>query len=206
MPAIYIADGHHRSAAAARRVREGRARAADARFLIVSFPADQLKILDYNRVVRDLAGLTPEAFLERISTAFTVSPAPGLCRPEGRGAFTMFLDGQWYRLGLKQPPDPALSARERLDVSLLYDRMLAPVLGIGDPRTDPRIDFVGGGRGLAALEERVRSGEAAVAFALYPTAFADVIAVANAGDVMPPKSTWFEPKLADGLLSLPLSP
>ncbi len=206
MPAIYIADGHHRSAAAARLVREGGAPAVDARFLIVSFPADELHVLDYNRVVRDLAGLSGEAFLDRIAETFTVAPAPAACRPEKRGSFTMFLNGGWYRLELRQPPSPDRPARERLDVSLLSEQLLTPVLGIGDPRTDPRIDFVGGGRGLAGLEERVRSGDAAVAFALYPTAFADVIAVADAGDVMPPKSTWFEPKLADGLLSLPLAP
>ncbi|MFZ1415896.1 MAG: DUF1015 family protein [Defluviicoccus sp.] len=206
MPAIYIADGHHRSAAAARLVREGGAPAADARFLIVSFPADELRVLDYNRVVRDLAGLSADAFLKRAADAFTVTPVPAACRPERCYSFTMFLNGRWYRLDLRQPPAPERPARERLDVSLLSEHLLGPVLGIIDPRTDARIDFVGGGRGLAALEERVRSGDAAVAFALYPTAFADVITVADAGDVMPPKSTWFEPKLADGLLSLPLAP
>lgn len=205
MPAIYIADGHHRSAAAARLVREGGAPAANPRFLIVSFPADELRVLDYNRVVRDLAGLSADAFLKRIADAFLVVPMAAACRPERRGSFTMFLDGRWYRLDLRQPPTPERPARERLDVSLLFEHVLGPVLGIIDPRTDGRIDFVGGGRGLVALEERVRSGDAAVAFALHPTAFADVITVADAGDVMPPKSTWFEPKLADGLLSLPLA-
>jgi uncharacterized protein (DUF1015 family) len=207
-PAIYIADGHHRSAAAARLGRErasaGRPLKDGGRFLIVSFPADRLRVLDYNRVVRDLGGLTPAGLLQAMEGAFVVERAPGPARPEHRGRFAMFLDGCWYRLGLRAPPPPDAPARARLDVSLIYERLLAPVLGIGDPRTDPRIDFVGGARGLDDLERRVRAGEHAVAFALYPTAFDDVIAVADAGEVMPPKSTWFEPKLADGLLSLPV--
>ena len=203
MPAIWIADGHHRSAAAAR-VAEAR-HDAGGRFLLVSFPTDEVRILDYNRVVRDLNGSDEAAFLAAVGEHFAVTPTGGAFRPERPGIFGLCLRSSWYRLELKQPPFPTASPVERLDVSLLNDRLLSPVLGITDPRTNPRIDFVGGGRGLSALEERVKSGDWAVAFALHPTRLADLIAVADAGLVMPPKSTWFEPKLADGLLSLPLS-
>jgi len=203
MPAIWIADGHHRSAAAAR-VAAAR-HDAGGRFLLVSFPTDDVCILDYNRVVRDLNGRDEAAFLAAVGEHFTVSPAGAAFRPERPGVFGLCLRSGWYRVELRQPPSPAASPVERLDVSLLNDRLLSPVLGITDPRTDPRIDFVGGGRGLPALEDRVSSGDWAVAFALHPTRLADLIAVADAGLVMPPKSTWFEPKLADGLLSLPLS-
>jgi uncharacterized protein (DUF1015 family) len=206
MPAIWIADGHHRSAAAAR-VADARASAgrngAD-RFLLVSFPTDQVRILDYNRVVRDLNGRGEGELLAAVAEPFVVETAQCPVRPERRGVFGMFLGGRWYRLQLREPLPGAAAPVDRLDVSLLGDRLLVPILGIGDPRTDPRIDFVGGGRGLGALEERVCSGQWAVAFSLYPTRLEDLIAVADAGQVMPPKSTWFEPKLADGLLSLPL--
>jgi uncharacterized protein (DUF1015 family) len=200
--AIYIADGHHRSAAAARVFREYGA--GDGHFLTVAFPADRLRILGYYRVVKDLAGLTAEAFLDRCGAAFTVTAATAPVAPEHRGVFGLFVADRWYRLELAAPPAASASPVDRLDVALLSARLLQPVLGIGDERTDPRIDFVGGGRGLGELERRVRSGEAAAAISLFPTAFDDVIAVADAGQVMPPKSTWFEPKLADGLLSLPL--
>jgi uncharacterized protein (DUF1015 family) len=202
MPAIWIADGHHQSAAAAR-VATARGE-EDARFLLVSFPADEVRILDYNRVVRDLNGLDEAAFGAAVGERFTVARVEGAFRPERPGVFGMRLRASWYRLELRDPPASEASPVQKLDVSLLNDRLLAPVLGIGDPRTDPRIDFVGGGRGLKALEERVDGGDFAVAFALHPTRLADLIAVADAGLVMPPKSTWFEPKLADGLLSLPL--
>ena len=203
MPAIWIADGHHRSAAAARvaATREG----DDARFLLVSFPSDQVRILDYNRVVRDLNGLDEAGFLALVKERFALTRAASAVRPDRPGVFGMRLGDSWYRLELRDMPAAGASPVQKLDVSLLNDRLLAPVLGIGDPRTDPRIDFVGGGRGLAALEERVAGGEWAVAFALHPTRLTDLIAVADASLVMPPKSTWFEPKLADGLLSLPLS-
>ena len=206
MPAMWIADGHHRSAAAARvadRFAADRRHGAD-RFLLVSFPTDQVRILSYNRVVRDLNGRDEEEFLAAVVDAFSVASSHEPVRPERPGVFGMFLGARWYRLELRDGPPAGGSPADRLDVSLLSDRLLAPILGIGDPRTDPRIDFVGGRRGLVALEERVRSGDWAVAFALHPTRLADLIAVADAGRVMPPKSTWFEPKLADGLLSLPL--
>jgi uncharacterized protein (DUF1015 family) len=173
--------------------------------LLVSFPTDEVRILDYNRVIRDLNGHDETAFLAAVREGFKVIAADGAVRPEAPAVFGMRLRSGWYRLELRDPPAADASPVQKLDVSLLNDRLLAPVLGIGDPRTDPRIDFVGGGRGLAALEQRVSSGEWAVAFALHPTQLTDLIAVADAGLVMPPKSTWFEPKLADGLLSLPLS-
>jgi uncharacterized protein (DUF1015 family) len=174
MSTLYIADGHHRSAAASRvAARRGN---ADGSFLTVIFPHDQMQILDYNRVVRDLAGMSVEQFLARVSAGFAMAPCAAAVHPQ--------------------------RSVSRLDVSLLADRLLEPVLGITDPRRDTRIDFVGGIRGLGELEQRVDSGEMAVAFALYPTRMEDLMAVADAGEVMPPKSTWFEPKLADGLVSL----
>ena len=201
LPNLYIADGHHRSAAAAR-VAETRGD-ANGTFLTVIFPHDEMQIFDYNRVVRDLAGRSVEEFLAAVAGRFTVVPAGDPVRPDGPGVFGMYLSGQWYRLTLAAehvPADPV----GRLDVSLLADNLLEPLLGISDPRRDRRIDFVGGIRGLGELERRVDSGEMAVAFAMYPTGMEDLMAVADAGEVMPPKSTWFEPKLADGLVSLVL--
>ena len=203
MKALYIADGHHRSAAASR-VAAGRGDdAAAAWFLTVIFPHRQMQILDYNRVVRDLAGLSTESFLVRVAESFRVTPSATAVHPQGPGNFGMYLAGQWYQLEIhrdKIPSDPV----GLLDVSLLADQLLAPVLGIEDPRRDTRIDFVGGIRGLAELERRVDSGEMAVAFSMHATRMEDLMAVADAGEVMPPKSTWFEPKLADGLVSLVL--
>jgi uncharacterized protein (DUF1015 family) len=205
MEALYIADGHHRSAAAsrvaARRKGNGPADAGNAGyFLTVIFPHSQMKILDYNRVVTDLNGMTPEAFLASLSRHFTVTPCGSAFRPCVPAEFGMYLGGQWYRLVIhaeRIPDDPV----GRLDVSLLANNLLAPVLGIMDPRRDKRIDFVGGIRGLAELERRVDGGDMKVAFALCPTRVEDLMAVADAGEMMPPKSTWFEPKLADGLVS-----
>jgi uncharacterized protein (DUF1015 family) len=203
MKALYIADGHHRSAAASR-VAAGRGDDETAAwFLTVIFPHRQMQILDYNRVVRDLAGLSTESFLARVAACFQVTPSATAVHPQGPGNFGMYLAGQWYQLAIhpeKIPSDPV----GRLDVSLLADQLLAPVLGIDDPRRDTRIDFVGGIRGLDELERRVDSGEMAVAFSMHATRMEDLMAVADAGKVMPPKSTWFEPKLADGLVSLVL--
>lgn len=205
---LYIADGHHRSAAAARvaALREGRDGVSDAheRFLIVAFPTDELHILDYNRVIRDLNGLSEEAFMAQVREAFDVTPTSEPARPARQHDFGMYLGGAWYALTTKSAPGSDAPPLDRLDVKLLSDRLLEPVLGIADPRTDPRIDFVGGIRGLEALEARVDSGDWAVAFALYATSIGDLMAVADANEVMPPKSTWFEPKLADGLVSYPL--
>jgi len=210
MPALYIADGHHRSAAAARVAASRRGRqqalAQAAGFLAVIFPAAQMRIMDYNRVVRDLNGRTPAAFLGEVAERYTVSPASGPVKPERSGVCGMYLGRRWYRLEIRPGLLPLSDPVRRLDVSLLAEQLLGPVLGITDLRRDTRIDFVGGIRGLSELERRVNSGEMAVAFALYPTQMADLMAVADAGEVMPPKSTWFEPKLADGLVSLLLDP
>ena len=212
MDALYIADGHHRSAAAARVAEERRAAnpsaGAEASYnsvLVVSFPDDQVQILDYNRVVRDLGGLDADAFLGRVGESFTVEARPDPFRPGRRGEFGLYVDGRWYSLALsREPPPPGAAAVSRLDINLLGERLLEPVLGIVDPTLDSRIDFIGGIRGLEELERRVDSGEMAAAFALFPTGIEDLLAVADAGDFMPAKSTWFEPKLADGLVSMVL--
>lgn len=207
MPALYIADGHHRSASASR-IAAARRAANPVHtgnepynfFLSVVFPAHQMRILDYNRVIADLNGLSTQAFLERVNVAFGVEPAASAVKPERPGVFGMYLDGKWHRLSIRPeliPADPV----GRLDVSLLQNNLIAPILGIADPRRDKRVDFVGGIRGLPELEKRVNSGEMALAFALHPTRMEDLMAVADANEVMPPKSTWFEPKLADGLAS-----
>ena len=208
MPAIYVADGHHRSAAASR---VGNAR-RDANpthtgeegyhhFLSVIFPHDQMQILDYNRVVRDLNGRSADEFLAVIGTAFDLELSDRPVKPASSGEFGMYLDGQWYRLSIHREGIPADDPVARLDVSLLQNSLIEPILGISDPRRDDRIDFVGGIRGLEALEQRVDSAAWAVAFSLYPTTMRALMDVADAGEVMPPKSTWFEPKLADGLVS-----
>jgi uncharacterized protein (DUF1015 family) len=206
--ALYVADGHHRSAAAARVAARRRASAAQPDpeaayeyFLSVIFPHDQLQILPYNRLVKDLRGLDAKTFLARLAMPFEVTPSPLPVDPERPGDFGMYLDGQWYRLRLDPRRIPWDDPVGRLDVSLLQDNLIEPLLGIVDPRRDERIDFVGGIRGLAGLTARVDSGEMRVAFALHATRIADLLAVADAGEVMPPKSTWFEPKLADGLVS-----
>jgi uncharacterized protein (DUF1015 family) len=207
IPYLYVADGHHRSAAAARVGKE----LADNNphhtgqeeynfFLAVFFPHNQLRIMDYNRVVKDLNGLSVEQFRAKVQKCFDVAPSPAEVHPSAKGEIGMYLDHSWYRLKIMQQflnnPDPV----ERLDVSILQKQFLAPVLGIDDPRTNKRIDFVGGIRGLGELKRRVDSGEMAVAFALYPTSIDELMAIADAGKIMPPKSTWFEPKLRDGLV------
>ena len=204
MTALYIADGHHRSAAASRvaAARRGKAKSDTAEyFLAVAFPHDQMRIFDYNRVIKDLGGLSTEAFLAKLGERFDVAPADAQVRPDKPTRFGMYLDGRWYRLDIKAAHIPKTDPVARLDVSLLQDNLIAPVLGISDPRRDKRIDFVGGIRGLGELEKRVNSGEMKVAFSLHPTTLDQLMAVADAGQVMPPKSTWFEPKLADGLVS-----
>ncbi len=208
MECLYIADGHHRSAAASRVAamrRQGNPAHSGEEgynyFLAVLFPDDQMQILDYNRVARDLNGLSPEALIDRVSERFVVQSSPEPVKPERPGTFGMYLGGHWHRLTIAPERIPADNPVARLDVSLLADNLIEPVLGISDPRRDRRIEFVGGIRGLAELERRVDSGEMAVAFSLFPTRMADLMAVADAEKVMPPKSTWFEPKLADGLVS-----
>ncbi len=208
MGCLYIADGHHRSAAASRvaalRTAANPSHSGEESynyFLSVLFPDDQMQILDYNRVVKDLNGHSTEAFLALVSERFQVSAQSEAVRPRQAAEFGMYLGGQWYRLGLPQDRVPVDDPVARLDVSLLADNLISPILGIDDPRRDERIDFVGGIRGLGELERRVDSGDMSVAFSLYPTAMQDLMAVADANEVMPPKSTWFEPKLGDGLVS-----
>jgi uncharacterized protein (DUF1015 family) len=208
MPAIYIADGHHRSAAASR-VAAAR-RAANPRhtgeesynyFLTVIFPHRQMQILDYNRVVADLNGMDAGALLERVRKNFTVEAVRGQAKPAKRGEFALYLPGQWHRLTIRSELIPAQDPVGRLDARLLSDHLLSPILGIKDARGDKRIEYVGGIRGLDELERRVGSGEMAAAFALFPTSMEDTMAVAEARKIMPTKSTWFEPKLADGMIS-----
>lgn len=205
-PNLYVADGHHRSAAAAIVGSEKRKQNQKHTgkeeynfFLAVFFPAKQLKILEYNRVVKDLHGLTPEQFVQKISTNFTCEPSGAFVKPTKKGEFGLYLNGAWYRLTasgkLLADTDPV----NALDVSILQRHLLDPVLGIKDPRTDKRIDFVGGIRGIAELERRVNSGEMAAAFSLFPASVDELMNIADAGKMMPPKSTWFEPKLRDGL-------
>jgi uncharacterized protein (DUF1015 family) len=201
LPAVYIADGHHRSAAAAR-VAAGRAgEGSHSYFLSVVFPHHELTILDYNRVIRDLNGRTPEQLLAEIGAAYTVSPSQAPARPTSAAEVGMYLAGRWHHLKLKPELLPEVDPIGRLPITLLSRNLIEPILGVTDPRTDKRIDFVGGGRGLGELARRVDSGEMAVAFALFPTQMEEVMAVADAHGIMPPKSTWFEPKLADGMVS-----
>ena len=208
--ALYIADGHHRSAAGAR-VAEARRKANPDYdgtepyngFLAVSFPDDELTILDYNRVVKDLNSMDAAAFLAALSGSYRVEPLSEPVRPQKMGSFGMYLDSNWSLISPLAPgkiDDPV----ERLDVELLSRSILSPLLGIQDQRTDTRIDFVGGSRGPEEIARRVESGEMAIGFTLYPTSLADLMSVADAGMIMPPKSTWFDPKLADGMISLPL--
>jgi uncharacterized protein (DUF1015 family) len=207
--ALYIADGHHRTAAA---IRYGQSCRAKARaqgipldgdepfesFMAVVFPHDQLKIMDYNRVVKDFNGLSPEAFLSAVREKFDVAVSAHRA-PQAPTTFGMYLGGTWYELRAKAGSFPASDPVRGLDVSILQENLLGPILGIGDPRTNTRIDFVGGIRGMDELERRVKEG-CAVAFAVYPTSLTQLMSVADAGEVMPPKSTWFEPKLRSGLL------
>ncbi len=205
---LYVADGHHRSAAAAR-VGKELAKANTAHrgdeeynfFLAVLFPHNQLHIMEYNRVVKDLNGLNAEDFIEAIKKKeFTVRKSSTPVQPKIKGEYGMYLRGLWYTLKADMKYLTNSDPVERLDVSILQKHLLAPLLGIDDPRTNKRIDFVGGIRGIKELERRVDSGEMAVAFALYPTSIEELLTIADAGKIMPPKSTWFEPKLRDGVV------
>jgi uncharacterized protein (DUF1015 family) len=197
IPALYIADGHHRAASAARARTELPASDEAKTMLAVAFPHDQVSILPYNRTVRDLGGLTPVEFLEAIRERFEMEAGPAV--PARRGDMAMYFQGGWHTVRPRIPPD-ASNPIASLDVSVLQEWLLAPVLKIADVRTDKRIDFVGGVRGPAELERLVDSGKAAAAFSLYPVSVSDLMDVSDAGEIMPPKSTWFEPKLRDGLL------
>jgi len=197
LDALYIADGHHRAASAARARTGAPGRKNAESFVAVAFPDNQMQILPYNRIVKDLAGATPASFLAALGSVGPVrsgKPIPGR-----RGEVSVFLEGTWHSFDLPQP-DQGASRADTLDVEVLQRRVLEPLLKVGDPRTDKRVDFVGGIRGPEELERLVTSGKAAVAFSLFPVSIADLMAIADAGGIMPPKSTWFEPKLRDGLL------
>jgi uncharacterized protein (DUF1015 family) len=201
IPLLYIADGHHRAASAARARQQLGANGARGEWdtvLAVAFPDNQTQVLPYNRVVKDLESHTPQSLLATLREQFTVKEGPAT--PARKGEVAMYLEDQWYTIGLGEAPGN-LSAADRLDVSRLQQRILTPLLGIGDIRTDKRIDFVGGARGTPELEQLVNSGKFAVAFSMYPVSVNDLMQVCDAGGIMPPKSTWFEPKLRDGLLS-----
>ena len=211
VPCTYVADGHHRSASGVNVGKQRRDANPDHTgheeynfFMAVLFPHDQLRILDYNRVVMDLKGLSIDDFLARVGEVFDVEEADGQVRPDRARVFGMYLDGRWFRLTAKAGTYPENDPVSSLDVAILQNNLLSPVLGIGDPRKDDRIDFVGGIRGLGELEKRVAEG-CAVAFALHPTSIEQLMAIADAGEVMPPKSTWFEPKLRSGLIVHKLS-
>jgi uncharacterized protein (DUF1015 family) len=199
VPALYIADGHHRAASAARARAEMRSRggSTDA-FIAVAFPESQMQILPYNRTVKDLAGQTSEQVLAALRARVRVRDGGPV--PRGKGEVSMFLAGKWYALDLSAAAPADRSRASGLDVALLQQHVLEPHLKIGDVRTDKRIDFIGGARGTAALEAAVNSGRAAVAFAMHPVTIDDLMSIADEGGIMPPKSTWFEPKLRDGLL------
>jgi len=206
VPLLYIADGHHRAASASRARAELKEQSFSQTgqenynyFLAVVFPDSQLQILPYNRVVRDLNGLSKAGFLDIIKKEFEVTEN-GSALPARPGNWSMYLDGKWYGLKLLPIDPPPKGTVASLDVSILQDRLLDPMLGIVNVRTDSRVDFIGGLRGTAELERLVNEGKAAVAFALYPTTVDELLRVSDAGEVMPPKSTWFEPKLRDGLL------
>jgi uncharacterized protein (DUF1015 family) len=204
IPALYIADGHHRAASAARaraalltRVGDGDGADAEA-FIAVAFPHNQVQILPYNRTVKDLSGRSPEEFLSMIGERFPVTEGPAT--PPHKSEVSMYLAGRWHAIDLSRARPQDDSRANSLDVALLQRHILEEMLGIGDIRTDKRVDFVGGARGTQALEEAVDSGSAAVAFSLYPVKVDDLMSISDDGGIMPPKSTWFEPKLRDGLL------
>ncbi len=208
LPNLYVADGHHRTASAAKVGLKRREQFPNYTgdeefnfFMAVIFPDNQLKIYDYNRVVKDLNGLSKEEFLAKVSEKWNVTPIPEgeNFAPQKKHTISMYLDGKWYRLEPKPGTWNEKNIVEDLDVSILQNNLLNPILGIKDPRTDQRIDFIGGIRGLGELVKRVDSGKEVVAFAMYPTSMNELIGIADAGEIMPPKSTWFEPKLRSGL-------
>jgi uncharacterized protein (DUF1015 family) len=205
LPALYIADGHHRSAAAQRVAasRDGQSPRSYLYFLAVLFPEAEMTILEYNRVLRDLNGQSAAEVLSRLQERYDAEPSDLPVRPSQAQEAGMYLSGRWYRLVLRREYLAGTGANPfaRLPVTLLHRNVVEPIFGVTAPRTDPRIDFVGGGRGADEIERLVSSGRMAAGFVLYPTQMRDLMAVADAGAVMPPKSTWFEPKLADGMVS-----
>ncbi len=198
LPCLYIADGHHRSAAAARIFQNRKGAGHSAGFLAVIFPHNQMQIMPYNRVLKDLHGLTPEQLLQKLDTVFIVKPT-GSGKPARKHEVGLYLAGKWHTLTFRPQFAATEDPIEKLDVTLLQKYVLDPILGIDDPRTSRRINFVGGIRGTAELEKLVNAGEGACAFSLYPTSIEDLMTIADAGGIMPPKSTWFEPKLRDAM-------
>jgi uncharacterized protein (DUF1015 family) len=198
IPVLYIADGHHRSAAAARVFQSRRGMGDSRSFLAVIFPHDQMQILSYNRVLKDLNGHSPEQLLKKLETVFTISKS-GSATPEHKHEIGLYLHGRWHTLAFRETLLQSKDPLKKLDVELLQQHVLAPVFGIENPRTSERLHFVGGIRGAAELEKLVDSGKFACAFSMFPTGMDDLMAVADAGGTMPPKSTWFEPKLRDGM-------
>jgi uncharacterized protein (DUF1015 family) len=198
IPCLYIADGHHRSAAAGRVFESRKGKGSSSTFLTVIFPHNQMQILPYNRVLKDLNGQSPSQLLAKLEGVFQIATG-GNPKPVGKHELSLFISGQWlslkFRTQLTNTSDPI----EGLDVTLLQKHVLAPLFGIDDPRTSKRINFVGGIRGTAELEKLVNSGEYACAFSMFPTSIVDLMAIADAGGIMPPKSTWFEPKLRDAM-------
>ena len=198
IPCLYIADGHHRSAAAGRVFTARAGQGNSGGFLTVTFPHNQMQILPYNRVLKDLNGLTPEALLAKLDAVFTIAP-DGAPKPTRKHEFGFYLGGQWRTLHVRPEFTATSDPIERLDVTLLQKHVLDPMFGITDPRTSKQINFVGGIRGTAELEKLVNSGEYACAFSMFPTSIVDLMEIADAGGIMPPKSTWFEPKLRDAM-------
>ena len=196
---LYIADGHHRCAAAARVFRSRQGGGESGRFLAVIFPHNQIRILPYNRVVTDLNGLTPEIFLQKLDAVFEVRKDGNTPQPSRKHEVALYLSGQWHSLSFRSHFTPTTNPIDTLDVTLLQNHVLGPILGIDDPRTSKRINFVGGIRGSVELEKLVKNGDYACAFSMFPTGIEDLMAIADAGGIMPPKSTWFEPKLRDGM-------
>jgi len=205
MPRLYIADGHHRSAAATRVFQKRKGAGESASFLSVIFPHNQMQILPYNRVLKDLNGRSPAQLLEQLAGVFEIS-RPGASVPARKHELGLYLGGQWLTLRFSSRLTAATDAFETLDVTLLQKHVLEPLFGIADPRTSKQINFVGGIRGTAELEKLVNRGEYACAFSMFPTSIEDLMTIADAGGIMPPKSTWFEPKLRDAMFCHMIGP
>ena len=199
MPALYIADGHHRSAAAGRVYQSRKGAGQSGQFLTVIFPHNQMQILPYNRVLKDMNGLSPAQLLEKLDGIFVIQKNTGAAKPLAKHHLGLFLEGAWHTLTFREHFARTKDPIEKLDVTLLQKYVLAPLFGIDDPRTSKRINFVGGIRGTAELEKLVNAGEYACAFSMFPTSIEDLMTIADAGGIMPPKSTWFEPKLRDAM-------
>jgi uncharacterized protein (DUF1015 family) len=198
IPFLYIADGHHRSAAAGRVFQSRKGAGQSGRFLTVIFPHNQMQILPYNRVLKDLPGLTPDQLLQKLQTVFTIEDG-GSPKPARKHDLSLYIQGKWHKLTFRPELTKTTNPIDQLDVTLLQTHVLAPLFGIDDPRTSKRINFVGGIRGTGELEKLVNSGEYACAFSMFPTSIEDLMSIAGAGGIMPPKSTWFEPKLRDAM-------